>query len=56
MDTINKSKIELADYLIQAKYKAEHDIILFYHYEALKQNLFIDNGIYKINENKKIVF
>ena len=53
-NTINKSKIELADLIIKYKYKADNDLILYYHFLSDIKEFEIDNNIVRIN--KKNVF
>jgi len=44
-NTINKNKIELVDEIIKAKYKADYDLILYYHFLSDIKDFEIKNNI-----------
>lgn len=52
LDTINKSKIEKAEQIIKAKYKADNDLILFYHFKGDIAEFEEKEGIIRINKQK----
>jgi hypothetical protein len=40
--TINKSKNEKIQDLINAKAKADYDIVLYYHFQSIKEEIYKD--------------
>jgi len=53
-NTVNKNKIEIVDEIIKARYKADYDLILYYHFLSDIKEFEFDNSIKK--DDKKGVF